>query len=78
MKAKQGIIRTPVNSSNIKSMGHDKQSNTLEVEFHNKDVWQYQPVTEEAFNECMKAPSKGSWFSKNVKFNENISSVKAN
>jgi hypothetical protein len=35
------IIRTPVESSNIASVGYDKENQILEIEFHHGAVYQY-------------------------------------
>ena len=35
------MIRQPVSSSNIRSIGYDSESNTLEIEFHSGGVYQY-------------------------------------
>jgi hypothetical protein len=72
------IVRQPVNSSNIKSVGHDKGTNTLEVEFHGRSVkdptkiYRYSPVTETAYLEMIKADSIGGYFGKNIRNNPNI------
>lgn len=39
------MVRQPVESSAIKSVGHDPDKLILEVEFKNGAVWQYSPVT---------------------------------
>lgn len=64
--------RTPVTSSNIVAIGHDKATMTLEIEFHNGKVWQYQPVTEHAYLEMLKSDSITKFFNKNIKDNTNI------
>ena len=38
--------RTPVQSSNIRSVGYDPASRTLEVEFHSSGLYQYSSVPE--------------------------------
>lgn len=56
----------PIESSNIESAGHD--GTTLEVKFRGSGKrYQYKGVTPELFNEFMKAPSKGSFFAKNIR-----------
>ena len=35
------MIRQPVSSSNIRSIGYDSMSSTLEIEFHSGGVYQY-------------------------------------
>lgn len=66
--------RTPVTSSQIKSIGHDGENNLLEVEFNPRpgsdqpgSVYQYQNFTADKHGSLMKAESKGSHFGKHVK-----------
>ena len=59
--------RVPVQSSNIASIGYDRDSSTLEVEFLNGLVYQYFAVPEEVFDGLMHAPSKGSFLDQYVK-----------
>ncbi len=54
-------------SSQIKSVGHDPATHTLEVEFHNGGVYHYHGVDEEAHQAMMGAESIGSHFHKNIK-----------
>lgn len=61
--------RLKVESSNIKSIGFDKQSQTLEVEFKTKTVYVYSNVPEEFYNNLMLSGSKGAYFSKYIKNN---------
>jgi hypothetical protein len=65
----QGIfmIREPVTSSNIESIGHDSNSNTLEIEFKNGTVYQYFDVQERVFNELKNASSVGGYLAANIK-----------
>lgn len=53
------VLRETVASSNVRSVGYDGPSQTLEVEFQNGSVYQYYNVPENIYNEFMKAPSKG-------------------
>ena len=64
--------RQPVESSNILSIGYDPKKMLLEVEFGNGAVYQYHPITEQAYKELMNADSIGSWFFKNIKNNKDI------
>ena len=52
--------RRPVRSSNVASIGYDKEREILEVEFHNGNrVYQYLDVPEEAAKSVMSGRSKG-------------------
>ena len=59
--------RTPVQSSDLASVGYDRDSSTLEVEFLNGSVYQYFGVPESIFNGLMSAPSKGTFLDQFVK-----------
>lgn len=60
------IQRKPVRSSNIKSVGHDAKSNTLQVEFHNGGVWNY-PADAAQHKALIGARSVGSHFHQNIR-----------
>jgi len=59
--------RTSVGSSNIRSVGYDAASQTLEVEFHSGGVYQYSGVPEIIYQGFMRAASKGSYFHDHIK-----------
>lgn len=59
--------RTPVISSNVKSVGYDPAAQLLEVEFMNGGVYQYKGVPPEAHQELMEAGSIGSHLASNIK-----------
>lgn len=61
-----------VKSSNIKSVGHDNKTKTMEVTFHNNKTYSYTPVTSEGYKKFVNAPSIGSFFFKNFKNNKSI------
>jgi hypothetical protein len=54
--------RTPVNSSHIKSVGHDPATNQLEVEFKSGKVYQYDGVPHSKFIKLLSHPSVGEAF----------------
>ena len=58
---------TPVESSNIKAVGYDDATEELTVEFHNGSQYRYSQVDREVFEQLVKAPSVGGYFSLNVK-----------
>ena len=55
------VERIPVESSMLRSVGFDAESETLELEFHKGDVWQYFGVPVEVYEHLMKADSHGSY-----------------
>lgn len=54
--------RQSVSSSNIRSIGHDPESNTLEIEFSNGRVFQYSDVNVDEHAALLGAQSIGSHF----------------
>jgi hypothetical protein len=61
------IQRKPVRSSNIKSVGHDAKSNTLQVEFHGGAVHEYTGVPASAHQAFVNARSIGVHFHEHIK-----------
>jgi hypothetical protein len=61
--------RTPVTSSNLKSVGYDPQTQTLEIEFTSGAVYQYVNVPPEIHQALIKADSLGRYFNDNIKEN---------
>lgn len=59
--------RIPVQSSSVSSVGYDRDSSTLEIEFLNGSVYQYFGVPESIYNGLMNAPSKGKFLDQFVK-----------
>ena len=59
--------RNQVASSNIRSIGYDMQSQTLEVEFLSGWVYQYYGVPEVLHQEIMQASTKGRFLNQYIK-----------
>ncbi|WP_123539226.1 KTSC domain-containing protein [Halosimplex salinum] len=59
--------RTPVSSSNLKSVGYDQSSNTLEIEFHGGRVYQYYNVPKRIYQGLMAASSHGKYHHRQIK-----------
>ena len=59
--------RLPVQSSNIRSVGHDPQRNALEVEFSNGRVYEYGNVNVDEAAALLRAKSVGSHFANIIK-----------
>ncbi len=66
-KHSSGIERTSLASSNIASLGYDRNRMILEVEFHDGAVYQYFDVPEKVDLELVNAPSHGAYFMHEVK-----------
>jgi len=63
--------REQVSSSNIKSIGYESNSETLEIEFRDGGIYQYFNVTSNIYEELISASSIGSFFHKYIKENYN-------
>ncbi|MCJ7668218.1 MAG: KTSC domain-containing protein [Anaerolineae bacterium] len=61
------MIRQPVSSTDIRSIGYDPESQTLEVEFHSGGVYQYFGVPASVYSGLMSASSHGKYFHRHVK-----------
>ncbi len=59
--------RSPVNSSNVLSVGYDTTTSTMEVEFKNGDIYQYYEVPERICQNLINAASVGKYLDQNVK-----------
>ena len=59
--------RQAVESGNIRSIGHDPATNTLEVEFKHGGVYQYPSCGADLCERFLTAPSKGAFFGKHIK-----------
>lgn len=60
------MVREPVRSSAIRSIGYDANKKTLEVEFANGRVYQYRDVPEFLFQGFCLAASKGDYFNTRI------------
>lgn len=60
--------RVLVTSSNIRSIGYDRQSATLEVEFTSGDVYRYFDVPEHLYQQFLQAPSYGQFLNDNIRY----------
>jgi hypothetical protein len=59
--------RKPVNSSIIKSAGHDIANNVLELEFSNGKIYRYANVPAEKYAALLAAESIGKHFGTHIK-----------
>ena len=59
--------RTPVTSSNLRSVGYDSQNSVLEIEFHKSGTYQYSGVSAAQYKALMSAASHGSYFIAHIK-----------
>ena len=56
-----------VASSNIRAIGYDPETQTLEVEFHSGSVYQYYGVPDHIHEQIMQASSKGRFLNTYIK-----------
>lgn len=59
--------RTSVESSYIYAIGYEATTKTLEVEFVNGEIWQYQVVPLDVFQKFEIASSKGNYYAQEIK-----------
>lgn len=64
--------RRNIESTMIRSIGHDSTTSTLEIEFNTGVIWQYYDFSESAWHEFDGAESHGKYFHASIKgqFNE--------
>ena len=64
------IDMEPVESSQIRSIGHDEETSTLAIEFHGGGGFHYRyaNVSRELFEKMREAKSVGSFFYKNIRY----------
>jgi len=61
------INRVGVKSSSIKSIGYDKESRTLEVEFSSGQLYRYHDFPAKAHSALIDADSVGKYFTQHIK-----------
>jgi hypothetical protein len=61
------MIRIPVISSVLLSIGYDPESWILELEFHSGWIYEYYNVPESTYNALMAATSLGKYFCSEIK-----------
>jgi len=59
--------RITVSSSNLRSVGYDEATQTLEIEFHSGGVYQYSSVPRSVYEGLMGASSHGKYFHAHIK-----------
>jgi hypothetical protein len=61
------MMRQPVSSGNLQSVGYDPNSQILEVEFNSGSIYQYTGVPGSVYQGLMGASSHGSYFAQNIR-----------
>jgi hypothetical protein len=61
------MLRQVVDSQSLRSIGYDKRTEMLEVEFKTGSVYRYASVPMEVWSEFLQAKSKGQFFQARVR-----------
>ncbi|MEG2250480.1 MAG: KTSC domain-containing protein [Cetobacterium sp.] len=61
------MLRIPVSSSNIHSVGYNPDNKILEIQFHSGGIYQYINVPQKTHTNLISASSIGSFFHQYVK-----------
>jgi hypothetical protein len=67
MVRRKTVQRKKVVSSNIKSVGYDVKTHTLEVAFNSGGVYNYFQVSPSMYKALMQADSKGKYLNEHIK-----------
>jgi frataxin-like iron-binding protein CyaY len=59
--------REYITSSNLRSIGYDVNSSTLEIEFNNGAIWQYFDFPESKWYEFRSTDSFGKYFNREIR-----------
>ena len=59
--------RTLVTSTSLRSVGYDREDETLEIAFQSGGVYRYFDVPRETYEELLNARSQGGYFHENVR-----------
>jgi hypothetical protein len=57
----------PVSSSSLSAVGYEADGRNLHIRFRNGQTYKYLSVPQSTFEALMRAPSKGIFFSDNIK-----------
>jgi hypothetical protein len=66
------LNRTPVLSSQIRSIGYDSAQQLLEIEFGSGEIFQYVGVPENVHKKLMSASSHGGYYMKHIIHNYKV------
>jgi len=61
------MLREVVESSSLRSIGYDRKTHTLEVEFSSGGIYRYEDVPAEVWLELRQSPSKGKFFQSRIR-----------
>jgi hypothetical protein len=66
---------TPVESSNLKGVHYDPNTQALTVQFHTGGMYRYEQVPVSIYDDLMKAPSKGKFFIQKIRTTYQFSKI---
>lgn len=61
------LDRTPVESTDLASVGYDERRHVLEIEFRSGGIYRYAEVPKETFSGLMASESKGRYFAAHIR-----------
>jgi hypothetical protein len=61
------IVRIPVESQSIASVGYHRRAKILEIEFRNGGIYQYSDVPIATYKKFLRAESKGQFFQREIR-----------
>jgi hypothetical protein len=61
------MVRRPVVSTSLKSIGYDQSTKTLEVELLQGAIYLYSDIPASLYRDLMNANSRGSFFHSNIR-----------
>lgn len=69
------IIMIPVVSSNVDSIGYDKNTNILRIKFLNGSIYEYKNVPLIEYMQLKNATSMGSYVNRNIAYNYSYTKI---
>ncbi len=61
------MVRQEIVSRSLRSAGYNPQTQILEIEFQDGDVYEYRGVPEKVYQELVIAESKGGYFTQAIR-----------
>lgn len=65
-------------SSNINKVRHEKETDTLFIEFYNEAQYSYTPVKEETYKSLLQAESVGKFFNSKIRKDKTVEETRIN
>jgi len=71
------MIITAVDSSLVRTVAYDVDRELLQIEFHNRSLYQYFHIPKTVYDALLQAPSKGKYFNQVIRQHFSYALVKA-